>query len=187
VWISVTRRQALLSGIGSLLGRALVVEMLGGIGAGLTAVPPSIAASPPTDEVENLVALAEVLVGDRPFPAEVRDDLVDDLRDAVRTDPARAKRYGATARVLDRLAGQRFALLTFSDRAALVAQHRLGTSRMSGDEAEALADDVREARAFLGPDVIAAYWRTPAGWNAVGYTIFPGRCGDLTRYTRPPA
>jgi len=37
------------------------------------------------------------------------------------------------------------------------------------------------------PDLINGYWRSPAGWAAVGYGVFPGRCGDLTRYTRPEA
>jgi hypothetical protein len=37
------------------------------------------------------------------------------------------------------------------------------------------------------PDLIEGYWGSPAGWAAVGYEAFPGRCGDLTRYTRSEA
>jgi hypothetical protein len=182
-----TRRQLLLSGIGGVLGgaRRLIVRLLI---AGSWSVPVAAraATAPPGDIVETLVALAEVLVGEHPLSPDTRRDVIDDLRDAASTSPVREARYTATARLLDRLAGDGFARLPFADRRALVAEHRLGSSRLGADEAETLPEDLRDARIRVAPELIAAYWRAPAGWSNVGYTTFPGRCGDLTQYTRRP-
>ena len=165
--------------------RRLVARLLIVGSWGVPVAAPATAA-PPGDVVETMAALAEVLVGEQPLSPDTRRDVVDEVRDAVSTSPQREARYAATARLLDRLAGGGFVRLPFADRRALVTQHRLGSTRLVADEGETLPEDLRDARLRVAPELIAAYWRSPAGWSAVGYTAFPGRCGDLTQYTRRP-
>jgi len=43
---------------------------------------------------------------------------------------------------------------------------------------------MRAIRTRAVPDLIGGYYGSPAGWAVVGYTTFPGRCEDLTRYVR---
>ena len=48
-------------------------------------------------------------------------------------------------------------------------------------------DDASLVRTRVVPNLIAGYYASPAGWAVVGYDVFPGRCGDLARYTGPGA
>jgi hypothetical protein len=40
---------------------------------------------------------------------------------------------------------------------------------------------------ILVPDLIRGYYESAAGWALVGYSTFPGQCGDLASYTRAEA
>lgn len=135
-------------------------------------------------EVDTLLAFGEVIVQGRRLSPEERVDLVDHLARRV-LDADRRGAYRTTAALLDQLAGRPFASLEIGDRSALVAHHRLQNRRVTGDQY--LSEAVRVTRTTVVPDLIAAYWSSPAGWRAVGYQTFPGRCGSLTRYTRPDA
>ena len=90
--------------------------------------------------------------------------------------------YREAAAVLDRLAGAPFSKLAMRDRRDIVARHDLAPSRARIPRPEGVANAIRRHVAL---DLIAGYYASPTGWALVGYGIFPGRCGDLTRYTRP--
>ncbi len=88
-------------------------------------------------------------------------------------------------RTLERLAGRRLASLEIQQRTELIARHRLAVSLVRPDEdLGPFPEEVRTLRTRIVPDLIGGYYNSPAGWAAVGYDTFPGRCGDLTRYGR---
>jgi len=139
-------------------------------------------------DLEALVAFAEVLVNDRHLSAAERGYLVQHLEDRTAQSAEYVTLYRMTARTLDRLAGRRFSSLDLRERVEFVERHHLGDPRVSPDEdLGPFTDDVRTVRKRAASDLIAGYYASPAGWAAVGYATFPGRCGDLTRYTRPEA
>lgn len=136
-------------------------------------------------EVDALLAFAEVLVGGGGLPPAARSDLLAHIEETARARPEQLASYRATVVLLDRLAGGRFALLEIADRMALISRHRLDARGVPSDEdIGALGPEAAAVRRKVVPDLINGYWRSPAGWAAVGYEIFPGRCGDLARYTR---
>jgi hypothetical protein len=163
--------------------RRFVARLVPGVGgwpaAGRAAEPSSLA---PT-ELDTLLAFGEVVVDEPARGAAARALLAEAIEDALRRDPARVASYRAAARLLERLAGRALADLDAADRRALLARHRLDARRIGDDES--VTDDARFVRAGLLPELIGAYWRSAAGWAVVGYATFPGRCGDLVRYTRP--
>ena len=138
-------------------------------------------------QLEDLVAFAEVLVGDGPLPEGERAYLVDHIvRRTQQGDGYYLALYTRTAEFVDRLARTRFATLDFAQRVALITRHRLFASRVQpGENLGAFPDAAREVRMRAVPDLIGGYYASPAGWAAVGYDTFPGRCGDLARYTSP--
>jgi hypothetical protein len=136
-------------------------------------------------ERDSLVAFGEVVVDGRALSPAEQAYLVEHLTESTGSDADRLSLYRTTARLLDRLAGGSFAGLEMGERAELVARHRLAVQTTTpDDDAGALDDDVRAVRTRTVPDLVRAYWGSPAGWAAVGYQQFPGRCGDLARYTR---
>jgi len=138
-------------------------------------------------ELEDVVAFAGVLVEGRSRGAEQRGFLLDHLADRVR-DPSGyyAGLYRTTARLLNRLAGTRFSSLAPDRRLALLSRYRLTSAAVApGEPLGPYPDDAREVRTRAVPDLIGGYYGSAAGWAAAGYATFPGRCGDLTRYTQP--
>ena len=136
-------------------------------------------------ELADLVAFAELLVDARPLTAVARAALVVEIEDRAARDSDYLSLYRTTARLLDRLGGRRFASLDAPARVALVRRHRLdSTDVRPGDDLGPFADDVRLVRTRAVRDLVADYYVSPAGWAVVGYDTFPGRCGDLERYTR---
>ena len=91
-----------------------------------------------------------------------------------------------TVSLLRRLAGRRFSSLDMTERIELMTRHRLNSTDVPPeDDLGPFADDTRAVRTRARRDLIADYYNSPAGWAVVGYDVFPGRCGDLGRYTRP--
>ena len=137
-------------------------------------------------ELEDLVAFAETVVEGRTLTPADRGYMVQHIEDRTRQSPEYLSLYRTTARTLDRLAGRRVASLELRDRIELAARHRLGDQRvLPGEDLGPFAEEVRALRTRAVGDLIEGYYRSPAGWAVVGYATFPGRCGDLTRYTRP--
>jgi hypothetical protein len=137
-------------------------------------------------EVEDLVAFGEVLVEGRTLAASERQDLVQHLQDRVTRSPEYLSLYRTTVSALEHLAGRRFASVGIHKRLEITSRYRIASTqvRPGGDPGEFSAE-LRTLRTRVVPDLITAYYGSPAGWATVGYLSFPGRCGDLSRYTRP--
>ena len=136
-------------------------------------------------EISAILAFAEVLVAEQALAPAERGPLVEHINDRTIATPGFLSLYRRTAGLLDRLTPQPFADLPRAERIALVQRLRLADSRVR--TLEYLWSFNREAwlvRQHAVPDLIAAYYTSPAGWAVVGYDTSPGQCGDLARYTR---
>jgi hypothetical protein len=147
------------------------------------AAPGSTALSPA--ETENLLAFGDVIVEGRALSQTEHDYLAQHIQDSTSRIPGQLECYRRAAALLDRLAGKRFSGLSFVDRSQLIERYQLGARVISlGTDPVPSEPDARMIRGRIVPDLIRGYWSSPAGWAAVRYATFPGRCGDLTRYTR---
>jgi len=145
---------------------------------------PTLSAS----ELATLLAFGEVLVEGRTMSASERRYRAEHIRSNAQHKPEQRVQYTRAVRLLDRLARKPFSSLEIADRIQLLGRHRLDArTGPTGDDPEPLGGELRMIRARVVPDLIEGYWGSPAGWAAVGYGTFPGRCGDLTRYTRSEA
>ena len=146
----------------------------------------AVAADPLTRaERDDLIAFAELLVEGRPLARADREAYVAEIEIRAALDDESLPLYRATVRVLRRLAGQRFSKLGVPARSALIARHRLDSRHVApGADLGPFGDDVRLVRTRALASLIGAYYGSSAGWQVVGYDTFPGRCGDLARYTR---
>ena len=139
-------------------------------------------------EMRTIVAFTAVLVEGRELAVPEAGYVVEHVTDRAGTTPGYLSLYRKTAGLLDRLAGAPFESLPLKQRASLMVRHRLTDSDVRIREyllpwgREALA-----VRVLAVPDLIGGYYLSPAGWAAVGYEAFPGRCGNLTRYTSAEA
>jgi hypothetical protein len=174
-----------------LLQRVLVLLGLGPAGVTTplrahTAEVASTAGPLSAAQIDDLVTFGEVLVDGRALSAAERGFLREHIEDRMQRTPAYVDVYRTTVTTLERLAGRPFARLEPAERIALVARHRLGSSQLSEDEVSGrYPEDVRTIRKQAVEDLVGGYYNSAAGWAVVGYQTFPGRCGDLTRYTRP--
>ena len=188
-----TRRRAL-QALALLVLGALSVELVRRIERLKQAVAgwirPQLDASSPTGtltdrERDTLVAFGEILaVGRRLSPGE-RRFLIEEVDDQTRTTPGQLALYRMTADLLDRLARAGFAALDVRARAELLVRHALTSYPVRTRECVLpFRRPELAVRALAVPALIAAYYRSAAGWAVVGYDVFPGRCGDPLRYTR---
>jgi len=153
------------------------------VGLAHGAPPPSRLSEP---EVEDLVAFAELLVEGRALSPVERDSLVGSIAEHVAREQGYLELCRTTISLLQRLAGRRFSSLDMTERIELMTRHRLNSADVPpGDDLGPLADAARAVRTRARPDLIGDYYNSPAGWAVVGQDVFPGRCGDLERYTRP--
>jgi hypothetical protein len=107
------------------------------------------------------------------------------IEDRLKHTPGHLSLYRTTVSTLERLAGRPFARLDLPERIELVTRHRLGASQTSVEEAPGpFSSEMQVIRKQIVEDLIGGYYGSAAGWAIVGYQMFPGRCGDLTRYTR---
>jgi hypothetical protein len=138
------------------------------------------------DELQTVVAFGEILVEGRALSSTERECLVEYLNDRTRGVPGYLELYRTAAALLDRTAGQPFATLDAGRRAAVMVSRRLVDYDVR--TREYLLPFRRQElalRTLVVPDLIEGYYRSAAGWAIVGYAAFPGRCGDMLRYTRP--
>jgi hypothetical protein len=147
---------------------------------------PSESGALSTGEMESLAAFGEVLVEGRALPPAERRYLLEHIEDRTRS-PEYLSLYRGAASTLDRLAGRRFASLEVHERIDLIARYRLAAPVRPGENLGPFADEIRTLQIRTTRDLIRGYYASPAGWAVVSYDSFPGRCGDLTRYTRPEA
>jgi hypothetical protein len=188
---SLIRRALLLVGIDS----AGLMGCVAGRAAEDISRPSGVVVQPATPggmlsgaEVEDLVAFGEVVVEGRPLELAERGFLVDHLEYRTKSSPEYLALYRSTAGTLERLAGRRFADLEIRERITLIGRHRLAPSRgWPGESLGLLSAETRTAVTRTVKDLISGYYASPAGWAIVGQDAFPGRCGALTRYTRPEA
>jgi hypothetical protein len=137
-------------------------------------------------ELDDLTAFAELLVEGRTLSPIERHHLVENIEERVAREQDYLVLYRTTVSLLKRLAGRRFSTLDLPQRLQLITRHRLDSSDVRpGEDLGPFPDDMRAVRARALRDLIADYYGSPAGWAVVGYDVFPGRCGDLSRYTRP--
>src|SRR5690349_9085684 len=141
----------------------------------------AVAGVPPSArDLDDLVALGEVLVADEPLSREAHAQFREQIGHRAGGETAAAAAYPGAGALLRRLAGTRLATLDDAARRRLVRGLGLDTRDRHASTAAA-----REVRERLVPELITAFYACPAGWAIVGYTVFPGRCGDLGRYTGP--
>lgn len=139
-------------------------------------------------ELDTILAFAALLVEGRELSAEERGYLVEHVSERTAKTPGYLALYRKTAGVLDGLAAGRFRSLPFAERVNLITRH--GLTRYDVRIREYLTPVRREilaVRALAVPDLIGGYYSSPAGWATVGYGAFPGRCGELSRYTKAEA
>jgi hypothetical protein len=138
-----------------------------------------------TADLDDLVAFGEVVVGSGPLSPTERGFLIDHIRYRMsRPGDYYLEAYRSTVGLLKRLAGAPFASVDLARRQALVARYRLDSPLISPDEdLGPFPEPARTVRTQVVGDLIGGYYGSPAGWAAVGYDGFPGRCSDLTRYT----
>lgn len=192
-----TRRfllQGLLLGLWSRVAEAShrLSGQLRAIGARLTA-----AASEPASadggtlsatELASLLAFAEVIAAGRVMSPPERQYVAEHIEKTAKRVPRELAELRTGARLLDQLADQPLSSLGMAERAALLARHRLDIRvARSGDDTGPFAAQAPMVRSRIAPLLIEGFWSSPAGWGAVGYHQFPGRCGELTRYTRREA
>jgi hypothetical protein len=138
-----------------------------------------------TAEIADLVAFGEALVEGRTFHLTERQSLVEHVADRMKRNPGYLALYRTTVSTLDRLAGRPFARLEVDERLELIVRYRLvGPPDPEGEDLGPLRTDIHALRMQTVPDLIRGYYGSSAGWALVGYQTFPGRCGDLMRYTR---
>ncbi len=152
--------------------------------ATVTSSAPSVDGPLSTAEIAGLVAFGEVIVEGRTLAPAERQYLVDHIEEGATRSPDYLARYRAAVATLHGAAGREFARLDLQERIDLVDRHRLASPPRPGED---MPEAMRALRMRVVPDLIRGYYRSPAGWAAVGYDSFPGRCGELTRYTRPEA
>jgi hypothetical protein len=153
------------------------------VGQGPTAAPSSRLSD---SDLEDLVAFAELLVEGRALSPVERDSLIRSIAEHIAREPEYLGLCRTTVSLLRGMAGRRFSSLDMTERIELMTRHRLNSpdAPPEGDLGP-VADAARAVRTRARRDLIADYYNSPAGWAAIGYDVFPGRCGDLARYTRP--
>ena len=161
-----------------------VQDFVACLGAEAHAAPPPSRLS--ASELEDLIAFAELLVVGKALSPVERTSLVDNIAERTAREPDYLELYRTTVSLLYRLAGRRFSSLGPTERIELMTRHRLNSTDVRpGDDLGPFANDTHAVRTRALRDLIADYYNSPAGWRVVGYDVFPGRCGDLRRYTRP--
>jgi hypothetical protein len=150
-------------------------------------VAPSPTAMLSAAVIEDLLAFGELVVEGRALSPVERRYLAEHIEDRAQQEAGYyISLYLTTVEYLTKLAGARFSELDLDQRIALAARHRLMSSRVLPDEdLGPFPEEVRAVRTQVIPDLISGYYTSPAGWAIVGYDTFPGRCGDLARYTGP--
>jgi hypothetical protein len=188
--LSLSRRALLRSGVLA-LGVEAGGEVLGPLGSRVQALGAEAHAAPPPSrlsesELADLIAFAGLLVEGRALSPVEREALVENIAERTAREREYLELCRTTVSLLQRLAGRRFSRLGPTERLELLTRHRLRSADVRPeDDLGPFAADTRAVRTRATRELIADYYNSPAGWAVVGYDVFPGKCGDLARYTRP--
>jgi hypothetical protein len=135
-------------------------------------------------EMRSLVAFGEALVGGRLFSNDEKSHLSRHIDDRAKNTPGFFSLYRMTASLLDYLAESDFSTLPVESRIRILTRYELTSYDVRSREyVSPFRRQELKLRTLVVPDLIDGYYRSPAGWAVVGYESFPGRCGDLSRYT----
>ena len=154
---------------------------------------PRLDSSSPTgllsaQEIQTVVAFAEIVVGGRALAPVERGHVQEHIGERTQATPGYLALYRSTSVLLDSLAGGSFWALDRAGRAGIVSRHDLGNADVRIREyLWPFRRREQSVRALAVPDLVAGFYASPAGWALVGYTVFPGRPGDLVRYTKAEA
>jgi hypothetical protein len=133
-----------------------------------------------------VLAYAEALADDRDFSDETRQYMKTHLDSRTQNDAGYLALYEMTASFLTQLGSADFATLSREQRVALLEKHGMMSCRVHRRECLSLfGRKARTIRAFAASDLVSSYYMSAAGWAVVSYSVFPGGCGDLRRYTQP--
>jgi hypothetical protein len=138
------------------------------------------------NEMENVVAFGEVVIGKRTLSETEKGYLSQHISNRTKNTQGFFAVYRSTANLLARLApGSDFSSLSLEQRLKILISHGLINNDVQAREYFYLFHRQElTVRTLAIPDVIHGYYVSPAGWAVVSYETFPGRCGDLSRYTR---
>jgi hypothetical protein len=147
--------------------------------------------SPPGTLSENemgfIIAFGETLIAENPFSETEKGYLRRHIDYRTKKTPGFFSVYRMTANLLqDITSNGEFAKFSIAERINLLKRHDLLSYDVQAREY--LSPFHRQeliTRTLAVPDLIGGYYASPAGWAIVRYDAFPGRCGDLSRYTRP--
>jgi hypothetical protein len=138
-------------------------------------------------EIDALVAFGETLIGEKPFSEAEKEYLRGHIDYQTKNTPGFFSAYRLTANLLqDMTSSGEFVKLAVRERIDLLKRHDLLSYDVQAREY--LSPFHRQeltTRTLIIPDLIGGYYASPAGWAVVRYDTFPGRCGDLSLYTRP--
>ncbi len=136
-------------------------------------------------DVDTVLAYADVLLSDTGVSAAARVDLEGHVRDRCQHEPGYRDAYRLAVTVLDDAAGGEFASRPFDERRRIV--HRRNLHRHDVRARDWLWTVDRRGlavRALAARDLVAGFFLSSAGWALLGYETFPGRCRNLSDYTR---
>ena len=137
-------------------------------------------------ELDTLLAYAEVLAAPARWSEEDRQALAHHVEERAGRRPGFLALYRTTARVLEERADRRFTVMGRAERTRLIVRERLVPASLRPLDYLTTLDRRRlSVSGLAAPDLLQGYYDSASGWAIVGYTSFPGRCGDLMRYTRP--
>ena len=139
-------------------------------------------------EKETIIAFAEVLIKEKGLSIEERKYIIEHIDYRTQNTPGFLSIYRSTASLLNRLTKSNFPALDLNDRVTVVISNHLISHHVKGWEyLNPFQRQELTIRTYVVPDIIKGYYSSPAGWAAVGYEIFPGRCSSLFRYTHSEA
>jgi hypothetical protein len=136
-------------------------------------------------EMDTVLAYADVLLSDAGLSPSGRADLEEYVRDRCEHEPGYRATYQLVVSVLDEAASGPFVARSPAERRRIVRRRDLHRYDVRArDWLWSFDRRGLAVRALAARDLVTGYFLSPAGWAVVGYEAFPGRCRDLTDYTR---
>lgn len=138
-------------------------------------------------ELGDLRALTEAIAAGGPVDDADWAPIADTLMLRARHTRGFAGLCARACRRLDALAGGRFEALSAAERGRVIAAHRLGTHPVPAAELLLVGRRAdHEIRDLVVPEIIRAYYDSPAGWRVIGYDAVLGACREPFAYTSAP-